>query len=302
MEANITPDRIANAIIMDSRFLGSYLIVEGKKDTKTYGKFIDNSAVRMREAFGFEKVIQVLEILKARGYHRRLGIIDSDFTDITKDKKTIDNLFYTDDHDAEMMIIKTEVLENVLELLVGREKLEEYLILKRKDLRELIFAACMEISYLKLANKKHDLGLVFKPKDPDAPQLKYKNFINETNLNFMGRNTLVDTVINYSRAKSDHIKDRAVIEARLDEVSKIEYDVYSLINGHDASNIIFILIKKVLKCRNPIIIDYNSIEDCLAIGYDMIAFSSSKLFDSILQWSETNKIRIFRGPLPRLAA
>ena len=62
MEAYITPERTANAIMQDSRFNGYYLIVEGKKDVKLYGKFINEETIRIKPAFGNEKVKKVLKI------------------------------------------------------------------------------------------------------------------------------------------------------------------------------------------------------------------------------------------------
>ena len=79
MEQYITPERTANAILQDNSFNGYYLVVEGNKDVKLYGKFVNNQDFRIKPAFGNEKVKEVLSILEDRGFDKRIGIIDSDF-------------------------------------------------------------------------------------------------------------------------------------------------------------------------------------------------------------------------------
>ncbi|MFA7403932.1 MAG: DUF4435 domain-containing protein, partial [Pelobacteraceae bacterium] len=198
MESFISPVRVANAIMLDTTFDGHYLVVEGKKDTKVYGKFIDKDTVRIREAFGCKKVVEVIDILKGRGFDRSAGIIDADFSTITGEP--IPSCVYvTDDHDIEMTIAKTTAIEIVIDSFAGCENVAEFCKRANKKLRNIIFDACWELACLKLANKKFGLGLVFKPDKPEGNQIKYKNFINDKDLSYLGRDKLVTTAINYSR-------------------------------------------------------------------------------------------------------
>lgn len=294
MESSITPERIANAIMQDSRFCGQYLIVEGKKDSKVYGKFLDKDTIRIKEAFGFLKVLKVLEILFERGFDRQVGIIDSDFSSIMERTLPQVEVFVTDDHDIEMTIIKTEALESVVEALLGKESITEFCN-KYGPLRQVLFDSCIDLAYLKLANATDNLGLVFKPKGQDGNPIKYKNFICNKTLSYLGRELLVDTVINYSRNRSATISDKAEILISIEKVSKNKYDVYHLINGHDVCNAIFIMLKYVLKSRNPILFDYNAVEEMLAMAFDFSFFSKTKLYQALISWANAQSIKIIKS-------
>ena len=278
MEAHILAERIANAIMMDKSFKGYHLIVEGTKDYKLYSKFINKENVRISEAFGFEKVKLALQILTERGFSNKIGIIDSDFSKILGTNHKMDVLFITDHHDIEIMIIKTSALETVIRTFCSKKKIEDFETLNNNSIREIIFALGKEVGLIKLANKIHELGLIFKPKTAEGNQIKYKDFIRDCNLSFKGRECLVDSLINYSRSKSTTLKSKAEIILRLEEISKKEYDLDQLVNGHDLSNILYLLIKKVFSSTSKMINDFNAIEDSLILAYEYEEFKKTQLY------------------------
>ncbi len=293
MIEEITPDRIANAIMMNSSFTGYYIIVEGKKDVKLYSKFIVEKKVNIEPAFGNEKVIAVLEILEKRGFERKIGIIDSDFRKILGIKKDIDGLFVTDEHDIEVMMIKTKALETIINTYCSKTSIKKYEEDIGTSIRDKIYSLGKEIGYLKLANKIYDLGLVFKPKNPDGKQINYSKFTCSRSLNFLGKDKLVDTVINYSNNKSKNIKDKRIILDKLQEIENNDYDLLQLINGHDLTNFIYLLMKKVLKSKNRMLVDYNSVEDSLILAYELNYFRDTQLYKNVKDWEVKNNTQIF---------
>lgn len=293
MEAHITPERTANAIMQDTQFNGYYLIVEGNKDVKLYGKFINESNIKITPAFGNEKVKKVLEILDERGFEKRVGIIDSDFQKILNITEDIGGLFITDEHDIEVMIIKTKALENVLNVYCSSQKIKEFEKNKGTTIREALLSLGKEIGYLKLANKVYDLGLVFKPKNVDGKQIKYNKFICEKTFNFLGAENLIDATINYSRNRSDSLKEKEIITEKFIEISEQELDLMQLVNGHDLSNFLYILMKKILKSRSRMLNDFNCIEDSLILAYEFSYFQETDLFTQIVNWSKEKNVQIF---------
>lgn len=294
MENHILAERIANAIMMDNSFKGYYLVVEGQKDYKAFSKFIDEDNVRIKEAFGFEKVKLVLQILSDRGFSNKVGIIDADFSRILEVDHNMDGLFLTDSHDIEVMIIKTNALESVLRTFVSKTKLDSFEKEKGKKIRELIFELGAEIGFLKLANKVYDLGLVFKPHNPEGNQIDYKDFIERTTCSFLGKNELIKTAINYSRNKSSGLKTEQQISTAFDETSKNTFPIDDLVNGHDLSNILFLLMKKTLASRNKMLTDFNSIEDCLVLAYDYEDFKQTVIYNDIKYYADANHTTIWR--------
>jgi hypothetical protein len=294
MENHILADRIANAIMMDKSFKGYYLIVEGVKDYKLYSKFTNNSNVKIKEAFGFEKVKLVLHLLSERGFSNKLGIIDSDFSKLLGIKHEVDGLFITDSHDIEVMIFKTKALETVLRIFVSATKISNYEKKVGKSIRDKILEIGIEIGYLKLANKVYNLGLVFKPATVDGNQIKYRDFINDERLDYNGRKSLVNSLINYSRVKSKSLKSEDEIMHRLEEIASGTYDIEHLVNGHDLSNILFLLLKKTLASTNRMLQDFNSVEDSLILSFEYDDFKRTDLYKDIKKFENNANYQILR--------
>lgn len=295
MEAYITPERTANAIMQDIDFNGFYLVVEGKKDLKLFGKFINHEEFRLKPAFGNEKVKRILQILDERGFDNRIGIIDSDFNELLGLKEEIDGLFITDDHDIEVMIIKTIALNDLLSVFCSGKSISDFEKNQKDTIQNILFGLGEEIGYLKYANKLYDLGLVFKPEKVDGNHLKYKNFVCDKTLQFLGSDKLITTVINYSTNRKTELKTRGTIEEKHKEVITQDLDLNHLVNGHDLCHFLYILMKKVLKSRNKMLQDHNSVEDSLILAYDFESFKQTNLYDGLSRWAKVKAIRIFQN-------
>ena len=293
MEEYITPERTANAIMQDKSFNGYYLLVEGNKDVKLYGKFINYQNVRVKPAFGCEKVKSVLSILETRGFNKKIGIIDSDFNKILNTDINIDGLFITDDHDIEVMIIKTRALENVIRIFCSDDKIAKF----EKDNKTTILNSLLnigkEIGYLKLANKIHELGLIFKPNTPDGNLIKYTGFTCEKTLSYLGDSKLIETIINYSRVKSPEMKAKSDVENAFLELKEGDFDLNQLVNGHDLSNLLYLLMKKVLKSNNKMLVNNNSVEDSLILSYEYDYFKETNIYTNLKEWSESKNLDFF---------
>ena len=292
MEKHLTVERIANSIMQNKSFKGYYLLVEGPKDSKLYGKFFNQEHLSIKEAFGNQKVQDIFNLLTERGFDRKLGIIDSDFRKITGEEIDVDGIFMTDYHDIEVMILKTKALDDVLQLFCSQTKIKKFERKEGISIRDKILDIGKEIGYLKLANKIYDLGLVFKPKNPEGKQIKYKNFVCDSKLDYLGDEPLITACINYSVNKSQNLKSKEEIIENLDKIKREEYILEQLVNGHDLSNILFILIKKIFKSNNQMLSSFNSIEDSLTLAYDFNDFKETELYEKIKNWSIQKNIVI----------
>ena len=301
MEENITPDRLANAVRMDSSFNGYYLFVEGPTDICLYKKFVNNSNIKVRAAFGCLKVREVLNILNAQGIEKSIGIIDVDFRNIywsvdeaaygAVDADT-NNLFVTDDHDIETMAIKTKALDCILDVYSTEERVESF-EKQNGPVRSVLIELGEKIADLKLANKIYNLGLVFKPKEPEGNQIKYSKFICDKKLIFKGTDALIQAVINYSVNRGTSIKSKEIIIEKLNEVSENKYEWSQLLNGHDLVNILFLLLKKVLKSKNKGLHDYKCLEASLMLAFDYTEFNKTNLYNDLYAWSKLKGVELF---------
>jgi hypothetical protein len=294
MEAHIQAVRVANAIMQDNSYSGYYLIVEGVKDSKLFNKYVDHSNVRIREAFGRANVEQVLNTLSERGFNKKVGVIDSDFDELLNVKSTTPDLLKTDHHDMEVMIFKSKAFDEILKVFCSMTKIAKLEKGAALTIRDIIISLAEELGYLKIANKIYNMQLHFRPAKPDGNQLKYHHFIDEKTLKFKGIKALIETVRNYSNGKSENLATYETAHQNLLSQQKIDYDVYHLVNGHDLSNILFLVMKKTLASQNKMLTSHHSIEDSLLLAFDYDDFKQSKLFKLLTEWADERKFIFFK--------
>lgn len=291
MESSITPERIVNSIRMDKSFNGVNLIVEGENDVKIYKMIMKAEVVRIIRAFGKEKVKMVLNSLNDEKEHKVIGIVDSDFDNILGDSDNIDGLFKTDYHDIETTIFNSTALEKMLNVVCNEHRLKEFECLKKQSLKEVVIDISKHIGKLKLINQEQKLQMQFKPKDKDGKTIKYKKIVSEKNGDFLGLEKLIETAINYGENRTKGID---VNKLKRDFVNKdiSEYNVLDIINGHDISNILYIIIKSILKSTSTLLKDYTCIESSLILAYNTEEFLESNLYNELIKWQSKNDFEI----------
>ena len=123
-------NRIYNTIEMQRKsFHGFFLLVEGDSDKKLYNNLVNQDNCRFQICKGKpsskSNVIELITRLNQNNIAGVLGLIDADFDHIENKEYNHDNLFLTDDHDLEMMLIKSPALEKILQELASEDKLKK---------------------------------------------------------------------------------------------------------------------------------------------------------------------------------
>lgn len=292
MIEHMTPDRVANAICMDSNSHKYYLLTEGEKDTLLFSKFINKETIEIRPVFGCSKLLECFNILKHREFNRYIGVIDGDFHRILGTVPEIENLFLVDFHDIEIMMIKSSALNNIVNISGYGSKVKEFEKDKNIALLNALLNSAKNIGYLRLANNIHSLGLKFKPDKPEGNQIPYKDFICD-DLVFRSCETMIKRIIDYSRNKNVNLKSEVDIKEKFFEVSKNEYDIDQLVNGHDITNILSMFFVKKIKCKKSMVADHNAITDSLILAFETTEFQKTNLYKELKKWSGKNGIVLF---------
>lgn len=136
------------------------LLVEGADDRKFYAHFVSNSHVLIDVLDGCFLMPDILNLSNQSTVlkNKVVGIKDADFDHIIGKKSELDNLFVTDTHDWETMVMTTECENNVAIEALGRIE---------NGLFEQVMQDLTNYSYIKLynavevCNKGLD-GLLFK--------------------------------------------------------------------------------------------------------------------------------------------
>src|SRR5690349_12320766 len=105
MEDYINGETIASEIMMQvSAHSGRFLIVEGTNDSKLYRKFVNKEFCKIIDARGRANARDTIKCLLSRGVRRAIAVIDDDYESLLGASKE-ENIFVTDENDAEMMIV-----------------------------------------------------------------------------------------------------------------------------------------------------------------------------------------------------
>lgn len=284
----LTPIIIADIIVRDKRFKGNYLIVEGKTDKFVFSQFIEKENNRISVAEGANKVVEVINIVGKRKRKGVLGIIDSDFRNILGEKELPKNIFQTDTHDLETLIIKSPTFEKVLDLLGSSKKTEKFKENSKLSLREYLLNLVKPLAYLKLASHKNRLNLRFKPKSQSNPELKFEKFIDKKEFEFLGIEKMIDTIRSYNNELKLSNQE---LEKLLKSEEKDKYDLWQLCNGHDIVKVFSIGLKNKIGSENKRIEDIEKgIEKLLIAGYEFRYFKKTNLYSSIISWQNKKRM------------
>lgn len=249
-----------------------WIFVEGEDDIKIYPKFFINENVIFRQTEGScyklpEVIRQVLAITP-----QIIGIKDADF-DRLEHKDTIENLFITDFHDVEMMMVAhNSTLNNIF---------AEHLILNDCEaVRNTILEQIKFLGFVRWYNNYYDIEIKFKGLGLNRfydgnSDFDIEKCINE--LNIRSSNRKKDLCI---REIQDFINNTSITEENLME----------LCNGHDFCKMLTIHLFCHVSTKVP---SYKDIEKSLRLSYKD-EFYSSNLYNNIKEWSNNNTYNILK--------
>lgn len=288
---HITPERTANAITLESGDV-FFLLVEGENDTPIYKKLMSEH-IKIMVSFGKNKMKEIDRLLKERNFKNYIGIRDADFLRLKDNPKYNsdyhERLFATDEHDSEGMIIVSSALDEFFNFITNEITYNEF-EKKHGHIRDLCYSLCYPIACLRLANKRNNLGLAFKPARPEGNKVKYKKFICENTFTYLGHDKLVNTLVEYSTNRGGNLKTREQISIHLDNIIKEEHNPYDIVNGHDLVEALYIICKKGLKSQNKLLNDASSVEEMLRLAFHLDHFKKTDLYCSLdLYQKEINK-------------
>ncbi len=293
MQDQITPVRIANSIQQDTSFYGYYVLVEGDRDVKLFKKFSCQKSGKIKLTFGKKKMRSVYSILIDRGFDRVLGIRDADFIRLPDNEKFDpqygDNIFLTDSHDSEMMIFQSDALSDVVSEVASEGALDAFMI-KNGEVRGKVFDLAIRIGALRLANKRFGLGLAFKPVSPEGNKLKFKRFICDKKIIYLGDDVMINTVVEYSKNRGSEVAARNDVKTALNNILKADHPVNELVNGHDVVEILSIVLKKGLKAN---VSGAGEVERMLRLAFSREYFTKTGLYKALSQWQQDERVELF---------
>jgi hypothetical protein len=286
MREYVTAYDIANDIRMTrSQHSGTFLIVEGEMgDLRVYGRLVDSELCQIIPAYGKENAINALEILEKDDFAGVLAIVDADFWRLEGRKPSSQNLFITDTHDLETMILKSPVLEEKLLAEYGSaQKIENFIRRHGQNFHQVLLDIGRPIGYLRWISLRQNLSLEFEG-------INFGRFINQRTL-VLDIPQLVKTVKNKS-GRPDLIEGD--LQNAIDEVTEPDHDPWDVCVGHDLICILSLGLRNVLGSNNANDVKPELLEKFLRAAYESSYFFATHLYQSLKNWENMHSsFRIF---------
>jgi len=250
-----------------------WIIVEGETDQKLFSKLIDGPHVKFEfDPNGWGKIPllkTVSELLKET--NRILGIRDADFLHLEGKKESAENIFLTDFHDSEMMIISCDrAFRAVVAEYASEEKNAS--AFRKKLLKSITF-----IGGLRWINDAEDLELNFR-------RLGFGDL-------YDGQTVVLDEekCLNKVLARSPN-KKREISEEDVRTKIKNVSDLLNLCNGHDFQKAFAFC----ANCNSPRKVRDVEIGRALRVAYRFEDFQKSDLYEQLKKWSNYQKKGLFK--------
>lgn len=277
MKHYLTAHVIANTVRM-TRTLhkGAFLIVEGDTDARVYKRFVDETDCKVIPANNKDNATEVLKILENESLEGILVIVDADFWHLEGIKTNSVNLFLTDTHDLETMIISnTEVLQKVLSEFGSTNKINQL----HHPVIQMVLEATLPIGLFRwvASPSKENLPLKFR-------DLSFENFVDVPKLK-VNINKLLEEV----KANSgDPEIDEQSIKNKIKSLKKENLDPWQVCSGHDMVQILAIGFRFVFGNRKTGTLTAEVLEGMLRVAYEYSHFRLTVLYRSIENWEKTN--------------
>lgn len=250
------------------------VVVEGDDDIKLYSSLFNRRFVYFYDlkTKGCGYFEDVLQECNPQYENRFLIIKDADFDHLSdKTYPHYFNLFLTDTHDAETMMMTTECLKNIC---------CEYLLPDDAIQVTEIMESLKTYSYLKWYNDMHHSGINF-----DALSV----------FDIYHGGNIIDNegCINYVYSK-DANKNKTKVTSEdlaLFVENNANADPYQLSNGHDICD--GIRVKIGLLKNNKNVVGKGEIPMCLRIKYSLSDFEKTRLYMQIVNWTEQLGYNLF---------
>lgn len=274
-----SPYSYANQISMSkSSYKGTYFLVEGYADLKLFKKFIDENNCRVKFIPGKTLAIDVLKILEKRNESGVLLLVDADYDHLEGIKPMSVNMFYTDNHDIETMIISTNALENLLNEFSDKRKLTKFEKFKSNHLRSVLLTTCISIGYVRWASIHNNWTLKFR-------DLVFSVFIDFKNLNLHYQKFLSELIKN---SRSNKIPLSVIIkEVKL--LTTKSSDPWMICSGHDLTEILLISLKFIFG-YNVATLTREKLEAILRLAYEFRFFKKTILYSELKRWEKNNPL------------
>ena len=280
MNQEITKSDVANEVRMRrSAFKGAFLLLEGWDDARVYGNFFIEETCQIVVAKGKDNAIDAIAVLEESRFQGVFCIVDADFDHLESRVPASRNVFLTDFHDLECMMLSSPALDKLLlDYAPEGNKLARFRESgRKKSVAELLARSAMEIGYLRWLSLRDDIGFRFEGLDVAR---------------FTDRASLTVDTKKLIAAVRDHSQKHEIAEEEIasgmDGMRRPDHDPWQVACGHDVIELLAIGLRRALASLSVQQTKAEIIERNLRLAYSREDFRSTRLAGSVLRWQSAN--------------
>lgn len=275
MKEYITAYEIANEIRLErDQYSGTFLIVEGEgADLRMYRQFVDTRSCQIVPAHNKENAIGAIEILENDEFVGALAVVDADFWRLEGREPQSSNIFITETHDLETMILASPALEKLVNEYCSAKKVERLTQQREKDIRQILLESGQPIGYLRWISQVKGLLLVFE-------DLRFSRFVDHRTL-AVDISKMIEVVKNKSER---HDLNETDLQDAIRDVADPNHSAWDVCCGHDLVCILSVGLCSALGSNQANDVKPEKIEKILRIAYEFAHFCKTQLYRDMREW------------------
>lgn len=276
MREALQPARVANAIRMrrTQRVDVAYLLVEGDTDRRLFEKFVDRSRCDLEVCLNRSFALAVLAELAETRTPGVLAVVDADFDRLGHVVRPA-NVVWTDTHDVETLLLRSQALDDVLREHGSDEKCDRFAE-KHGPIREALARAGLSLGYLRWHSLLTNLALRFEGAD-------VSKFVDD------GLASDAHKVCQHVGARSTPPSHRPeVLRAAIDALQEPWHDPWQVCCGHDLVEVLSLALRKTLGSRPAADVKAEALETDLRLAFDRRRFEETQLCQDVCAWQAAN--------------
>jgi hypothetical protein len=277
------PTQIANTVRLkrQASFRAS-VVVEAGPDVRFYKRLFVDETCDLTFANGKGVTLAVIADLESQGFSSILGVVDSDFDRLNGYSPQSHNLIWSDCHDLETMLIRSQALDKLIQELASETKVDAF---ERRfgSIRDVLVRAAASIGYLRLYSSRQNLNLRFDG-------LKYHKCLDVTTLSIDADRLITEVKNNTQRQDLDS----EVLRDGMRAVQREGHDVWELCNGHDLLAVLGLGLRDKLGSRLARDVRQDLLGLHLRLAFEDASFKTTNMYREIQTWEKRNRIYVLR--------
>ncbi len=261
----------------------AFLLVEGDSDIGFYKNVIQKKSCRIISLSGKEKVEKAIRILNEQQVEGVIAVTDRDYDELLEQMVCEPNLYSTDTHDVETMILKSGAFDRFVNEFGDDDRVEAFERKKEKGILEEILDISSRIGTLRFLNIKCKWGMAFRGAELGRCMTESLEFSTEA---------FLDTLL----WQEEKRQMRREIKRDLEKELARGHDPWQVSRGHDMTQLIsfFFSGKFAVSVGNARArgLSAKDVESALRLAYREEDFQQSALYQQMRQWQEANPVWI----------